>query len=296
MEIKIMITINRGKRDKIRERAKEYGINPSVVTVYGILRLLDKLNGKRLTNVDRKFVALAVAEYKPYENETDICNTTVSYIDSAISRPELAKQLLNHGFRLVSLCKAFYGVLLKCDVNSIPTRSTQDGFILTPISAKRVFNLKNRPLDFTIRISEPVFQKLNEIATRNETSAYRIIARAVDTIISIEYEKDTFIENGDIIRENILTYNRKVANVTGRCGISFNMRKISRGVRVLLLLEKYGIPGISEFFHRIIRFILLSHSGEILLSRIHVNDDSDYNETRIIRNDLRKEVLYAATR
>lgn len=291
-----MITINRHKRDSVKERTKEFGVNPSIVIIYGILRLLDMLDGKQLTDIDRKFVALAVGEYRPYENETDICNTTISFSGSTISRPNLTKQLSDHGFRLVSLCKAFYNVLLKCDISSIPTRSAQDGFVLSCIKSEKVLNLKNRPLNTPIYISEPIFQKLKEIAEQNETSIYRIIARSIDTLISIEFENDVFINNSDIIRDNILLYNRKITSITGSSCYHFHMKKIDRGVRVLFLLEKYGIPGMTELFHRIIRFILLSHSGEISLSRIHVNDNSDYNETRMTRNEFRKEVLYATAR
>lgn len=296
MEFKIMITINRHKRDSVKERTKEFGVNPSIVTVYGILRLLDMMDGKRLTAIDRKFVALAVGEYRPYESEADICNTSISFSGSTISRLDLTKQLSDHGFRLVSLCKAFYNVLLKCDISSIPTRSTQDGFVLSRINKENVLNLKNRPLNTPIYISEPIFQKLKEIAEQNGISIYSIIARSIDALISIEFENDVFINNSDIIRDTILLYNRKITSISGSSCYHFHTRNIDKGVRILFLLEKYGIPGMTELFHRIIRFILLSNSGEISLSRIHVNDDSDYNETRMIRNEFRKEVLYAAAR
>lgn len=296
MEIKIMITINRKKRDILRERCKELGIIPSVVTIYGILRLLDMLDGALLSDVDRRFCEFAINEYRPREIEIDKCGTSMSFPDYIITRSDLTNHLSKYGLLLTSLCKAFYNTLLKCDIDSIPQRSAQDGFLLSFVSSRKVFSLKNKSLNTCLRLSDTVSVKLEKIAKEAETSAYCIIARIIDILIAIEFEKDVFINNSNIISENILIYNKKTTSITGCNRFYFSIRKIDKSVRILVLLEKYGIPGIAELLYRIIRFILLSHSGEISLSRIHTNDDSDYNETRMIRNEFRKEVLYAATR
>lgn len=296
MQIKIGITINRSKRDAVRSRMKEHGIVPSVVTVYGILRLLDVLYGNRVSRIDRNFVNMAIREYKPFKYEVDPCNTTISFPDYVATRTELVNRLTVHGYRLAPVIKAFYNVLLKCDINSIPVRDQTNGFLLAKISPRRILTLKNQPLSNGINISSEVLESLKIIADQNETSVYRMMMRAVETLIKIEFDRDAFIENSDIIRENILTYNKKIIGMAGTASIRLNARGLKKGIQVLALLEKYGIPGLAELFHRIARFILLSHSGQIQLTRIHVNDTSDYNETRMIRNEYRKEVQYATSR
>lgn len=296
MQIKIGITINRSKRDAVRSRMKEHGIVPSVVTIYGILRLLDVLDGNRVSRIDRNFVNMAIREYKPFKYEVDPCNTTISFPDYVATRTELVNRLTVHGYRLAPVIKAFYNVLLKCDINSIPVRDQTNGFLLAKISPRRILTLKNQPLSNGINISSEVLESLKIIADQNETSVYRMMMRAVETLIKIEFDRDAFIENSDIIRENILTYNKKIIGMAGTASIRLNARGLKKGIQVLALLEKYGIPGLAELFHRIARFILLSHSGQIQLTRIHVNDTSDYNETRMIRNEYRKEVQYATSR
>lgn len=292
----LMLSINRSKRGALKERTKELGVVPSVVTIYSILRFLDMLNGKRISNVDCNFIGLAFAEYKPYEYETDICYTCVSWSWVDITRRNLASQLSKHGFRLVPLCKAFYNTLLKCDGSSIPTLSTLDGFVLSSVSAQRVKSLKNRPFETELRLSEHAIQKLREIAKYNNTSIYSLISRTLEMVISLEYRHDIFIANSEALRDNILNYPKKISGIIGTTGYFFKTRGLERGVRILCLLEKYGIPGKSELLYRIVRFILLSHSGEISLELIRTDDDSDYIETRMVRNDFRKEVLYAAAR
>ncbi len=296
MQIKIGITINRQKRDAVRLRMKEHGIVPSVVTVYGILRLLDVLDGNRVSRIDRNFVNMAIREYKPFKYEVDPCNTTISFPDYVATRTELVNRFSVHGYRLAPIIKAFYNVLLKCDINSIPVRDQTNGFLLAKISPRRVLTLKNQPLSNGINISSEVLESLKIIADQNETSVYRMMMRAVETLIKIEFDRDAFIENSDIIRENILMYNKKIIGMAGTASIRLNASGLKKGIQVLVLLEKYGIPGLAELFHRIARFILLSHSGQIQLTRIHVNDTSDYNETRMIRNEYRKEVQYATSR
>lgn len=295
----LRLTINRSKRDALKQRALELGVIPSVVIVYAVFRLLDMLNGKCISATDRNFVGLAMSEYKPYEPEIDICNTCVSWVISNeyVSRKELSKRLSEKGFRIVSLFKAFYNALLKCDANSIPRYSTVSGFILSSVTPESVRRLKNTPFECSARLSESIFQRLSEIAKLNKVSVYRMLSCTIDTLIAMEFEKESFIENVDVFRCNILTYNKKVTGVTGDGVIyTYKTKNLERGVRILYLLEKYGIPGKNELIYRIIRFIFLLHSGKISLNPIQINDGFDYIETRMVRNDFRKEVLYAAAR
>lgn len=117
-------------------------------------------------------------------------------------------------------------------------RDQTNGFLLATISPRRILSLKNKPLSNCITMSSEALEALEIIANQNETSVYRMMMRAVDTLIKIEFDRDAFIENSDIIRENILMYNKKIIGMAGTAYLHLNARGLKKGIQVLVFIRE----------------------------------------------------------
>lgn len=138
--------------------------------------------------------------------------------------------------------------------------------------------------------------QLKEIAQKTNSSVNGLFREVLQGICDIEFSNSTFTENHKVFKKLILNPTRIVKNYKycpqGYLCIVLSDIKLS--VQVKAVIEKYGIPSVSDLLLRIAYFILAVHNGEVKLNTVQIEDNDDYNETRMVRDAYRKELMYGA--
>lgn len=159
-----------------------------------------------------------------------------------------------------------------------------------------VKRLPNKTFRGNATLPVEVRAQLKEIAQKTNSSVTGMFREVLQGICDIEFNNSTFTENHKVFKKLILNPTRIVKNYKycpqGYLCIVLSDIKLS--VQVMAMIEKYGIPSVSDLLIRIAYFILAVHNDEVQLNNVQIEDNDDYNETRLVRDAYRKELTYGA--
>lgn len=161
-----------------------------------------------------------------------------------------------------------------------------------------VKGLLNNKINGMLNLPVEVYDLLKEIAQKSNSSMRGMVVEVLKSICNIEFNNRTFTENHKVFKKVILRPARVIERNKhcqyGRLNISVSDIRLS--VQVKAIIEKYGIPSIVDLLKRIVYFILAVHSGDVKLNTVRIEDNDDYNETRLVRDAYRKELIYGTNK
>lgn len=286
------IIVERIKKDAIDLRLKENGIgNISELVNYLLMSYLNIEYASE--NTKCMFSYINVLRNKKISSRLQ-CNTCKVNIS-------LDKKLSN---RLITikyygpLLRAMYESLLFCTILELTYLKREVGY---HNSCENIKKHAYKAIGSVFVMPKPDYDKLCALVKRNKTTMNAIISDAVKGVVYMNHNSDNFDEYmSSISKAKIKKYFsasrwHKEDNYNGikLCA------KITNQETIMLFLDfmiSYKINSANELIKRIIYFLIDSQDREIMLNSNIDDDDSDYNETRMIRNEFRKEVLYAAAR
>lgn len=154
--------------------------------------------------------------------------------------------------------------------------------------------LRNTILNTTINLPIEVYDVLKEIALNNNSSMRSMVIEVLKSLCNIDFNNYTFTENHKVFKKVILKPARIIEHNKhckyGRLTITTSDLRLS--VQMRAIIEKYSIPSINDLLKRIVYFIISVHNGDVKLNSVNILDNEDYNNTRMVRDAYRKEVMY----
>lgn len=291
-------TLKKSEKKKILQLRDEYGFNISAIVIHVAHYIAcRKLKGKDIRSSDSNNSAIAryaLDLYRPFslsiKNAEEL---SFSYLAN-YSRESLYSQLKQVG--ILEPCLLFAAIVRT--VIKYPYEASRIR-VLGIYSAKhccisQVKRLSNSKVNTTLNLPVEVYDTFKDIAQRNNSNMRSMIRDVVKSVCSIEFRNGSFTENHKVFKKLILKPARIVEqNMHGQYGrITVAISDLRLSVQLKAVIEKYGIPSIRDFFKRIVYFIISVHSGDVKFTTVRIEDNDDYNETRMVRDAYRKELIY----
>lgn len=291
-------TLKKSEKKKILQLRDEYGFNISAIVIHVAHYIAcRKLKGKDIRSSDSNNSAIAryaLDLYRPFslsiKNAEEL---SLSYLAN-YSRESLYSQLKQVG--ILEPCLLFAAIVRT--VIKYPYEASRIR-VLGIYSAKhccisQVKRLSNSKVNTTLNLPVEVYDTFKDIAQRNNSNMRSMIRDVVKSVCSIEFRNGSFTENHKVFKKLILKPARIVEqNMHGQYGrITVAISDLRLSVQLKAVIEKYGIPSIRDFFKRIVYFIISVHSGDVKFTTVRIEDNDDYNETRMVRDAYRKELIY----
>lgn len=301
--IRTTINVTGDEYKELNRIQEQYNISIPIFAIHLLTHIANRLSISKQTGKHSfgafktaDFLAIkSLSEYRPFEEcEKGKLNFYI-YSSIDISYDELKVKLANVGILKASrLLLAILRALIKYPDKAAKT--TLSGVLIKrrvhPYCTVRYSDISFR---MNISLSGEFYDEIKEISKSGGLSMSKLIANALRTLCDVVFNNGRHVENEKLLREYVLNY----AGTTpiGRYGtkpLIVTIQDIKYSVQILAIMEKYGIPGKAELMSRVVRFIIAGHRGIVSLNQIHIDDDSDYNETKMVRNAYRKEVSYGA--
>lgn len=301
-EIHFAISSSRNDKKRIMRISEEYGFSLFPTVLYLAHETVKLLKRKDIVNyhvglntVIPKHLIIrdALYSYKPFHKGVDSV-TIGGKCTIPFTLEELSKGLEEIG---ISMMGKYFNSIVKSIIKHPYEASIIKVFGVytkkhTPVLNAK--NLKNTRLTTTLNLPEETYNIMKEISLRSGRSMSSMIKDTVFILCDTEFNNGRTPENGDIFKRVILKPPRVAEGNKhckyGRLGVSIFDLKYS--VQTKCLIEKYGIPSIRDLLKRIVYCIIKSYKGEIHLNTVRIIDNDDYNETRMVRDAYRKELVY----
>lgn len=297
-KILTLATLEKSEKKKILQLRDEYGFNISAIVIHVAHYIAcRKLKGKDIKSSDSNNSAIAryaLDLYRPFslsiKNAEEL---SLSYLAN-YSRESLYSQLKQVG--ILEPCLLFAAIVRT--VIKYPYEASRIR-VLGVYTAKyccisQVKRLNNSKVNISLNLPVEVHDTFKDIAQRNNSSMRSMVRDVVKIICSIDFSDDSFTENHKVFKKLILKPARIVEqNTNGQYGrVDVVISDLRLSVQLKAVIEKYGIPSIRDFFKRIVYFIISVHSGDVKFTTVRIEDNDDYNESRMVRDAYRKELIY----
>lgn len=292
------IVLKKGEKRKLMELQDEYGFCASAIIFHiAYCTACDLLKGKAISatlSPKNTISRNALDLYRPFSfNVSNPESLSISHILN-FTNDSLREKLKQVGvLEPVLFFAAIARAIIKCPYDASRVKIL-GVYTKKNINVLRTKGYRNSKIRSTINLPVEVYDVFKEIAQKNNSSMNSMIVEVVKSICNIDFNNNTFTENHKVFRKVILKPARVVERNRhcqyGR--VSLYVSDIKLSVQFKAVIEKYSIPSITDLVKRIIYFILSVHNGDVKLNTVVITDNDDYNETRIVRDAYRKEVMY----
>lgn len=296
--IRALIGLTSEEHNRLREVENQYEISTSAFVLNMALVISERL-AKRQYHVRGRspFETIALSALYDYHPFAESIKGSISYTlktTMKLSFSELKEKIHCVGIQNHS---QFFVSLLRALINApeIASRIKIAGTYTKRYVKSQVFDrYANSNVYEIIYLGEGIRDELKHISVHAHKSMTSMIKDVIKVLCDIEFKEGYFVVNEAVFIENILTKERHIEKKGIVYNQPFGYRIVDAKlyVQMLAVMEKYGIPGKQDFYRRVVDFIIQAYKGDISLSPVLVDDDSDYNETRMIRNAFRKELVY----
>lgn len=298
--INTTVALKKSEKRKIMELQEEYGFCTSNLVFhiahYAADSLLKKKQIQAIQSPKSTIIRYALDLYRPFSIRMDTSEAFGLGYSCDFTYDALKDNLKQAG--ILEPCLFFAAIVraiieFPYDASRIKMRGV---YTKKKASIAVVKRLQNRKYYTTLNLPVEVYGQFKAIAQKSNSSMNRMVIDALKSICNIEFNNRTFTENNKVFKKAILKPARIVEhNMHGKYGrLGIGISDIKLSVQVIAVIEKYGIPSAADLLKRIVYFIIAVHKGEIKLNNVQIEDNDDYNETRMVRDAYRKELTYGA--
>lgn len=296
--ISTFAALKKSEKKKILQLRDEYGFNISAIVIHVAHYIAySKLKGKILSIGNSNIGSIAryaLDLYRPFslsiKNAEDL---HLSYMVQ-FTKDSLYDQLKQAG--VLEPCLLFAAIVRT--VIKYPYEASrikiQGVYTAKNASITQVKRLTNSNTTVVMNLPVEVYGTFKDISQRNNSNMRSMIRDVVESVCSIDFSNGSFTENHKVFKKLILKPARIVEqNMHGQYRrVTVAISDLRLSVQLKAVIEKYGIPSINDFFKRIVYFIISVHSGDVKFTTVRIEDNDDYNETRMVRDAYRKELIY----
>lgn len=297
-QISVGLSLKRSEKRKIIELQEEYGFCTSAIVLHIAYHtsclLIKKKSPSAICSPKETICRYALDLYRPFS--FTIAKAEIFRIGYSFS---FTYEKLKDKFKQAGILEPclFFAAIVRAIIKYPYDASRikiQGVYTKARTSISQVKGLRNTTLHTTINLPVEVYNVLKEIALKNNSSMNGMIIETLKSICNIDFNNYTFTENHKVFSKVILKSARIIEKNMhcqyGRLNIFSSDIRLS--VQMRAIIEKYGVPSINDLLKRIVYFIISVHNGDIKLNSVTILDNEDYNNTRMVRDAYRKEVMY----
>ncbi len=295
-KINTTISLKKSEKKKMLALQEEYGFCISAIVLNVAYRMADRLIKNKPVGYNNMIGKCALELYKPFCARNNNRELYVLNYSCKFSYDQLKDRLKEAGILKPNV---FFASIIRAiikypnDASRIKILGVHTKKGDSILVAKRN-STNNRTINSTINLPEESYNLLKEIAQRNGSSVRGMVVNVIKSICNIYFNNNSFTENSKTFKKVIL-YPPRVIEGNMHCKYGrfpFSTSDVRLSVQMKAVMEKYGIPSISDFIKRIAYFIILVDNGDVKLTTVRIIDNADYNEERMTRNAFKNEVTY----
>lgn len=281
----------------------EYGFSLSATVIYLVCETAVHLRKKKVKKISLStkenknlLIREALNLYTPFYR---LSTPVQVLLQQAVPTDyeEVVKELDSFG---ISNLRKYYRAIIKAiikyprEASSLNVFGTYSKKNVGVLDSKK---LHNKELNSTITLAVEDYNVLKSIAEHSQLTVSLLISNTIKVLCDTEFYNRHTPENGEILREVILSPPRipERYRQSKRIRTRYYLCDLKYSVQTIYIINKYHIPSLNDLAKRIVYFIIKSYQGETSLHKVRITDNEDYNETMLIRKAYRRE-LYADIR
>lgn len=293
------VSLKKSERRKIMKLKEDYGFSVSTIvfhmayyTACSLLKMRCTLSSSQTPR--NKICRYALDLYRPFSTCIGKSESFTMGCTCAFTYDELKDKLKQVGIWEPGL---FFAAIVRAIIKFPHEASVlriRGVYTKKKSSIAVMKRLPNKAFRGSAILPAEVCTQLKEIAKKTNSSVTGMFRAALQSICDIVFNNSTFIENHKVLKKVILNPARVIeANKHCQHGyLCIVISDIKLSVQVISVIEKYGIPSVSDLLKRIVYFIIGVHKGEIKLNTVQLEDNDDYNEKRMVRDAYRKALTH----